>query len=121
MKVLVCGSREWEDGRLVLQRLSGLHPGTTVIHGDCRGADRIAARAAKMLNFEVIAVPADWSIGKSAGPIRNRKMLDMKPELVIAFHDDIENSKGTRDCVGEARRRGIPVEVIRRESIGGEA
>jgi hypothetical protein len=121
MKVLVCGSREWTDEDLVLRRLAELPHGTTVIHGDCRGADRMAGGAAKMFKLEVVAVPADWSLGRSAGPIRNRKMLDMKPDLVIAFHDDVENSKGTKDCVGEARKRGIPVEVVRHETIGGKA
>jgi hypothetical protein len=117
MKVLVCGSREWDDESLVLQRLSEIPHGSTVIHGDCRGADKIAGRAAKMFNLEVIAVPADWSLGKSAGPIRNRKMLDMKPDLVIAFHDSIASSLGTRDCVMEAKERGIPVQIIRHENL----
>ena len=38
--------------------------------------------------------------------VRNKKMLDMNPDLVIAFHDDIENSKGTKDCIKEAEKRG---------------
>jgi hypothetical protein len=111
-RVLVCGSRDWVDGSLVRRRLSEIQPGTTVIHGDCRGADRMAGGVAKMFKLEVVAVPADWSLGRKAGPIRNRKMLDMKPDLVIAFHDDLDSSLGTKDCVTEARRRGIPVEVI---------
>jgi hypothetical protein len=39
-------------------------------------------------------------------------MLDLNPELVIAFHENISNSKGTIDTVTEAKRRGIPVEVF---------
>jgi len=38
-------------------------------------------------------------------------MLDEKPDLVIAFHPNLAESKGTKDCVNEAKRRGIPVEV----------
>jgi hypothetical protein len=39
-------------------------------------------------------------------------MLNTKPHLVIAFHDDIDNSKGTKHTVTEARKRGIEVEII---------
>jgi hypothetical protein len=52
----------------------------------------------------VIAMPADWANhGKAAGPIRNRKMLDLKPDLVLAFHADLTNSKGTKDCSNPCR------------------
>lgn len=115
MKILICGSRDYDDPLKILASLSPrfLSGETTVIHGDAQGADRIAGHVAKSLGMSVIAVPAEWDkYGRSAGPIRNRKMLDMGPELVLAFHPDIENSKGTKDCVGEARRRGIKVEVI---------
>jgi hypothetical protein len=39
-------------------------------------------------------------------------MLDMSPDLVLAFHNNIKESKGTKDCVSEAARRGILVEII---------
>ena len=39
-------------------------------------------------------------------------MLDQKPDLVLAFHDDLGKSRGTADTVGEAKRRGIPVEHV---------
>ena len=72
----------------------------------------IAGEEAKKLGFTVREFPADWSIGRSAGPIRNRKMLDEKPDFVLAFHPDIKKSKGTADTVREATRRGIKVLII---------
>lgn len=39
-------------------------------------------------------------------------MLDEKPDLVVAFHDALHRSRGTKDCVEEAQRRGIPVRVF---------
>ncbi len=39
-------------------------------------------------------------------------MLDTKPHLLIAFHDDLSQSKGTKHIVCEAKKRGIDVEVI---------
>ena len=113
MIVLVCGDREWKGYREIHARLSLLPRDTLVIHGAARGADTEAAQVAFDLGFDVIAYPAKWHLyRRAAGPIRNREMLDVGPDLVIAFHDYLENSKGTKDCVTEARKRGIPVEVI---------
>jgi hypothetical protein len=31
--------------------------------------------------------------------------------MVLAFHDDIDSSKGTRNMVEQAKKKGIPVRV----------
>lgn len=113
MKVLVCGDRNWTDKEAIKVRLQGLPKDSTIIHGAARGADSLAGLCATELQLGVQAFSADWAThGKAAGPIRNRQMLDQKPDLVIAFHPNLASSKGTKDCVGEARRRGILVEII---------
>jgi hypothetical protein len=112
MIVLVCGDRWWKDREKIKARLSTLPKDTTILHGACRGADLIAASVAQELGMKVKAFPADWDrYGSSAGPIRNRLMLDERPDLVIAFHSDLSNSKGTADTVTEARSRKIETEV----------
>lgn len=61
--------------------------------------------------------PADWNkYGKVAGPIRNSEMLKLHPDidLVLAFHDDLSESKGTRDMVHKAQKAGIEVWVTSR-------
>ncbi len=113
MKVLCCGDRNWNNRRIIMRELSNFSYDTIIIEGEARGADTISRLASEYLQLEVLKFPADWNkYGKSAGPIRNRQMLDQKPDLVLAFHNDIENSKGTKDCVKEARRRGIKIRVI---------
>lgn len=89
----------------------------TIIEGDARGADTQAGEIAWLHNFDLKIYPADWNKhGKAAGPIRNQQMLDEgKPDIVLAFHDDIENSKGTKDMVKRATKAGIPVQVIKHE------
>ena len=111
--VLVTGSRDWTDENLISQALSmWLIPGDILIHGAAPGADTICASKATAMGITCRAFPARWKVeGKAAGPIRNRKMLDQKPELVLAFHDDLPNSKGTKDCIEEANRRGLTVFV----------
>ena len=59
----------------------------------------------------ILAYPADWNkYHKAAGPIRNQQMLtEGKPTLVLAFHDNITASKGTRDMVKRSLKGGLPV------------
>ena len=116
MIALVCGDRNWTDVGMVTRRLKVLqlhHPDSIILEGGCRGADLIAREVAQQLGLDVIEIPANWvRHGKAAGPIRNRIMLDFQPGLVIVFHPGLARSKGTADCVKEARRRGFEVEVI---------
>jgi hypothetical protein len=109
-RVLVCGSRDWQDIHAIRMRLVKLPPSSEILHGDAPGADTIAKWLAEDFGFTVRAFPADWKThDKAAGPIRNRLMLDENPDLVIAFHRN--GSRGTADTIAEARRRGIEVEV----------
>lgn len=113
MKILVCGGRDWANRRVIKKRLLELPCNTIIIEGGCKGADLMAREIALEIGLEVVEFPAAWKkYGKSAGIKRNIKMLDTKPHLVLAFHDNIRKSKGTKHTVGEARRRGIDVEVI---------
>lgn len=117
MKVLVCGDRHWTWAHVapIRAHLAALvsDEQIVIIHGGAPGVDSIAHRIARQLGYSVQVYPADWhTYGNAAGPIRNRLMLDQQPDLVLAFHPNLAESKGTADTVREARRRGIPVEVI---------
>jgi hypothetical protein len=113
MKVLICGDRNWTDRTAIFNRMRKLPVGAIIITGGAKGADSLAYDEAQFLGFTTMRFMANWRMyGKAAGPIRNRKMLDQNPDLVIAFHSDLEHSKGTKDCVAQARKRGTPVEII---------
>lgn len=107
--VVVCGSRTWTDRAAINARVAELPPGSIVIQGEADGADRIAKHAAALANLHCCGMPAMWRNGRGAGPARNRAMLDLRPDLVIAFQRN--NSRGTQHTIDEARRRGVPVEV----------
>ena len=112
--ILVTGSREWTDRFTIFSALRQYPTCRLLIHGNARGADRIAAEIAEHLGFKIKSVPAQWDrYNKAAGAIRNRVMLDLNPDLVLAFHSNLAVSKGTKDCVEEAQRRKIPVRLIR--------
>ena len=117
MKILVCGDRNWHNYHLIEQTLSDIHshqPIQTIIEGEARGADSLARLAGQRLGIPVMRFPADWSrYGRAAGFIRNQQMLDEgKPDLVLAFHNDIQSSKGTKDMVERARKASIETQII---------
>jgi hypothetical protein len=81
-----------------------------VIHGAARGADTIAGWLAEQRGLQVMEFPAQWQkYGKSAGPIRNKQMLDEgKPDKVYAFYSDKKKSRGTANMAKQAKKAGIP-------------
>lgn len=106
VKILITGSRNWANINLVRYALSKFTGDVTLVHGDARGADRIAGDIGTELGFNVKKYPANWEkYGKSAGPIRNSEMLEKEHlpgdsiQLVIAFHEDFYNSKGTKNMI----------------------
>lgn len=116
MRVLFCGDRNWSDRALIARRLFALKekfPGIIICHGAACGADTLAGQEATRLGIPVTVFPAQWEkYGRGAGPIRNSQMLDeFKPDLVEAFHNNIEQSKGTKNMVTQARARGITAVV----------
>lgn len=113
MRVLVCGSRYWTDQTLIFRRLRKFPKWTVILHGAAKGADSIAGRIARQLGMRVEVYPAKWeSYKRGAGPVRNQKMLETKPDLVLAFHDDLASSRGTKDMLSRAEAVGVPVEII---------
>ena len=112
-RVLVCGDRDWKARSLIHRYLAYMKI-DVVIEGECRGADRLGKYVAKELGIIVLPFPAKWAeYGRAAGPKRNQQMLDEgKPTLVLAFHDDIQSSKGTKDMIKRANKAGIPVWLV---------
>ena len=109
MRVLICGDRNWKDYFFIRKVLSArLKPTDLVIEGGARGADTLARTAALSLKIEVMEFPAEWAkYGKAAGPIRNKKMLDVgRPDQVWAFHDNIQGSRGTKNMITLAHQAG---------------
>lgn len=109
-RIIVCGSRGWSDRHRIADRLFHLPTDSTIVHGNAKGADRIAHQEAEKLGLLVEPHPADWEThGKRAGPIRNWEMAEAGADLCIAFWDG--KSHGTAHMVEAARASGIPVEI----------
>ena len=116
-RAIICGGRDWSDRDITFRALDEYHrqqPIAVVIHGAAKGADTLAGQWAKSRRIPVLAFPVsrqEWrTVGRSAGHLRNRKMLDRgKPDVVIAF----PGGAGTKNMKRIAREAGIPVTELR--------
>lgn len=112
--IIVCGGRgysDWGNVEYTLDRTREAFGVTDLFHGAASGADALASRWARgRPGIVETAVPAEWAkYGRSAGPIRNEKMLAMaKPRLVVAF----PGGRGTADMVRQAAGAGVHVLMV---------
>lgn len=125
-RVLVCGGRNFRDRALLFATLDRLHAEwkfTEFIQGEAPGADRLARDwACTKREIKRWKCPAKWTdlshpdavirtrrdgtkYDAKAGTRRNAKMLEWKPNLVVAF----PGGSGTADMVRRARDAGVEV------------
>lgn len=119
MRVLICGSRTWNRISEIAAVIDKLPTGTVIIHGAAKGADSIADACAQVAGLPILKFPVtdeDWAkIGKSAGPRRNKKMLDEgQPNVVIAFLDENSETNGTNHMIQLAESYGVRVVIIKK-------
>ena len=122
LRILVCGGRHFENYTLLKNILaivtwakSTFPWDVEIVSGHCRGADRLGEKWAEEKNASVKIFPADWALyKKSAGPIRNKQMIDyitcFANKVVVAFVSP--NSKGTKQTIKLAQKNNIPVIVV---------
>lgn len=135
-RILVAGSRDWDDWRTVAEALTeaaGHFPpdaGIVVVHGGCRtGADDIAGTEAALRGggWRSEIHPARWAVhGRKAGPARNAEMVSLGADVVLVpampctrvlcAGKPPHDSHGTADCAAKAQAAGIPG---RRFTAGG--
>jgi hypothetical protein len=112
-RYIVCGGRDFNDWEFMQSKLEVLLKidwNFVLVHGDCRGADRLAASWGDHRAVIVEPHPADWDLyGKAAGGIRNQEMLEGKIDGVIAF----KGNSGTADMVKRAILHDVPVWDLR--------
>jgi hypothetical protein len=117
MRILVTGSRDWEDRELIWHTLNELvsdSVGHFLVHGDCpTSADRMADEwAACQPDIIVEKYRAGWDVyGKAGGPIRNKYMVSLGADVCLAFIKN--NSKGATGTMHMAEDAGIRVELYR--------
>lgn len=131
MRILVTGSREWNDF-VGLYNAIRLHASdvnddvnVTIVHGGARGADTFAGQIARDLGMIEEVHEANWDScgpdcdqshwryrdGKPycprSGYIRNAEMVKTGADVCLAFYKG--RSAGTDMCAKLADKAGIPV------------
>lgn len=110
MKVIVCGGRDFDNLAYVWGALDAMHEKygiTALMQGGAKGADSLASEWAKTKpGIQRYVCKADWEKhGRAAGPIRNKRMLEWGPDLVVAF----PGGSGTANMVKLATDAGVAV------------
>jgi hypothetical protein len=110
--VVVTGSRDWDNERVINKALSMFHENSRIdllVEGGARGADTLCRKWAEANGVESKTYPANWkAFGNYAGTKRNCQMLDAHPGAhVIAF--PLPTSKGTMHCMLAAAYRKMTV------------
>src|SRR6187551_1961571 len=116
MRILITGDRNWRNATrlreclsIIQGRILAAFPDEdefTWIEGEAMGADIIAAVVIELSWPEdtIERYPAAWNIhGRSAGPIRNTQMRQSGVDFVVGFHNDIENSRGTKEMLRQCK------------------
>ena len=111
MKILVCGGRDYRDTKFICEILDSYlndYPHSlSIIEGGAPGADLVAQLWAERHHVPCVTIPADWKrYGLSAGPVRNQRMIDMKPDVVLAFPSGMLPD-GTYDTINRATHADI--------------
>lgn len=136
MRILVTGSREWDDRSLFLDQMFDLMscyatPGHSdgklsqfvIVHGACpTGLDAMADEWAVTNHVRVERHPADWEKhGNWAGPKRSQEMVDAGADVCLAFAKRGMANKGTMHCLRMAIEADIPeIRLVLSRSIAPE-
>lgn len=110
MKLIVAGTRTFNDYNLVKVTLSVITNITEIVSGKAAGADSLGEQYAIEHNIPIKEFPADWLYyGKQAGILRNKQMGDYADELVV-FWDG--SSRGTSHMISVMKNLNKPYRVI---------
>lgn len=89
MKLIIAGSR---DINISIEKLDEIiksnftEPITEIVSGCAKGVDQKGIEWANKNNIPVKEFRPDWSIGKSAGHVRNRQMGDYADQALVIYN-----------------------------------
>jgi len=116
VRVVVTGGPDFRDRELMHATLDGIkHPITLLIAGDERGAESMALDWAESHAIDFKEFYSDYQGHGPAGfRLRNQRMIERQPDLVIEFPGEgtissVMKSRVSTDLVRRALRMGIHV------------
>ena len=116
MRVIVAGATRWSDEKAIRRELASLPSTTTVVYGDAPGADEIGGRIGRDLGLTTEAFVKNRDdyrrFGRGAWKGLNERMLESGVDLVLAFHPEIDASRGTKHLAELARAADVEVLIF---------
>lgn len=119
-RVIIAGNRKFSDyqklkencDRILWEKLEDEEYCVIIVSGHAKGADALGEQYAHERGLQLDAHPADWKkYGRSAGGIRNKEMTESAVAL-IAFPQEGEKNRGTRNMVKIALARGLKCDIV---------
>ena len=114
-RLIVAGGRDFADKALFLQTMQQVEQelaeySVSLVSGMAKGADLMGYQFAEEYGITCYKFPADWSMGKQAGYVRNTEMANFSDGLV-AFWDG--ESRGTKHMIETMQNMGKQVFIVR--------
>ena len=113
MKVIIAGSRNFEDYSLLkstLDCMAEIYDDIEIISGGARGADRLGEQWARENSRKIHMFIPDWDgLGKSAGYRRNEDMAKFGDAAVIFYNG---KSLGSKHMIDIARRYKLKLKIV---------
>lgn len=113
--VMISGSRKWRN-HIIVENVLNLvacysNDETTLFEGGADGADGLGLTYWRSIGRPVATFLPNYAKNGDRAPlIRNDRMLDNRPSLVVAF--PLSDSRGTRYVIREAMLKHIPLFVF---------
>lgn len=109
LKVAFSGGRHYTNDTKVSEVINDIievYGDITVLVGDCTGLDALVKEYCIKHDIPLQIYYADWKTqGLKAGPLRNKRILDEDPDLVVIF----PGGKGTLNMYNQALSKNIPI------------
>jgi len=120
MRLAIVGSRNFNNKSLMAHYLAMIMlsyqdselgvPDVEIISGGASGADAMGEKFAHIYQVPITVFRPKWNeLGKSAGFIRNKQIVDAC-DMVLAFWDG--NSKGTKHTIDLAKEAKKPTFIV---------
>lgn len=114
----IVGSRDWNDREKVAEFINKLDEDVTIVSGGAKGVDSLAVEIAQQKNFKIVEYLPDLTNCTKRFEYtkeyynRNQKIVDKSDELVAFV---VKETGGTWDTIKRAKKKGIPVRIIRED------
>ena len=108
-RILVTGPRWLDDVSVIGPALDAAY--AELVHGNCRGVDRVSAAYWSSKGLPVKPVVVTWQHGRYARFASSELATSTGVDLCVAFVAD-PVSRGTAYCMARAQDRSIPVTIV---------